>query len=166
MLVPVLLLLVLAGLARRSWRYERVRPPFKGGKEPPRRTISAAALDRGLADDEFWDGENSVRLLTELHLATAAGFLAIVLAVTAKLLTASGSAHATALGWIALAAGGATMACAVAYLALDSRNALGDALRGTRRSSCSWASPPWSAQVCSPGSSPGARLGRRRNYPG
>ena len=36
-LVPMLFVLLLAGLARRSWRYERVPPPFKGTQEPPRR---------------------------------------------------------------------------------------------------------------------------------
>ena len=130
-LVPMLFVLLLAGLARRSWRYERVPPPFKGEVEPERRKISAAALDGGLAHDRFWDGENSVRALTELHIAVAAGFLAIVLAVTAKMLAAPGSAHVMAWWWIAVAAGGATVVCAVAYLGLEAFDVLSDTLRGS-----------------------------------
>ena len=130
-LVPLLFVVLLAGLARRSWRYERVPPPFRGETPPARRMISAAALDDGLADDRFWDGENSVRLLTELHIAAAAGFLAVVLAVTAKMLTSSGSAHAIAWWWIAVAAGGVTIACVVGYIGLDGFDKLGDRLRGS-----------------------------------
>src|SRR5260370_29930252 len=37
-LVPVLLVLLLAALARRSWRYERVRPPFRAHTPPPTTT--------------------------------------------------------------------------------------------------------------------------------
>ena len=134
-LVPLLFVLLLAGLARRSWRYERVQPPFKGKAEPERRKISATALDDGLAHDRFWDGENSVRLLTELHIAAAAGFLAVVLAVTAKMLTASGSAHAIAWWWVAVGAGGVAVGCAVAYLSLDALDILGDKLGDTLRGS-------------------------------
>lgn len=94
MLVPVLFLLLLAVLARRSWRYEQVRPPFHGQTPPVTRQITASALPGGLAHPEFWDGEDSVKLLTEVHLAAAAGFLAVVLGVTAKLLTGSPSGRA------------------------------------------------------------------------
>src|SRR5580700_9689996 len=87
-LVPVLFLLLLAVLARRSWRYEQVRPPFHGETPPATRQITASALPGGLAHPEFWDGEDSVKLLTKVHLAAAAGFLAVVLGVTAKLATA------------------------------------------------------------------------------
>jgi hypothetical protein len=128
-LVPVLFLLLLAALARRSWRYEAVRPPYRGQAPPESRKITAAALDGGLAHDEFWDGEGSVRLLTGVHIAAAAGFLAIVLGVTAKLLASPGSAHVIALWWIAVGAGGATVACAAGYLGLDAFGALGDTLR-------------------------------------
>jgi hypothetical protein len=128
-LVPVLFLLLLAVLARRSWRYEKVRPPFHGDTEPDTRKITASALQGGLAHPEFWDGEDSVRLLTEVHLAAAAGFLAVVLGVTAKLLTAAGSAHWIALWWIAIGAGGVAMAGAVGYLSLDAVGALTDAMR-------------------------------------
>ena len=88
-LVPVLFVLALLGLARTTWRYEAVRPPYQvtaKRKEKPR-LITAAALKAGLADNEFWDGEGSVKLVTWLHLAVVAGFLAIVLGVTAKALT-------------------------------------------------------------------------------
>jgi hypothetical protein len=128
-LVPVLFLLLLAAVARRSWRYERVPPPFKGEVEPERRKVSAAALDGGLAHDRFWDGENSVRQLTEVHIAAAVGFLAIALGVTAKMLVTPGSAHVIALWWISVVAGGVTMACAIAYVGLDAFDVL--ALRGS-----------------------------------
>ena len=54
---------------------------------------TAAALPAGLADDEFWDGEGSVRLITWVHVAVTGGFLAVVLGVTARALGA-GSPHA------------------------------------------------------------------------
>src|SRR6202041_3157448 len=124
MLVPVLFLLLLAVLARRSWRYEQVRPPFHGETPPATRQITASALPGGLAHPEFWDGEDSVKLLTEVHLAAAAGFLAVVLGVTAKLLTSGGSAHWIAWWWIAIGAGGVAIAGAVGYLSLDALGAL------------------------------------------
>ena len=128
-LVPVLFLFLLAVLARRSWRYEKVRPPFHGETPPDTRKITAAALPGGLAHPEFWDGEDSVRLLTEVHLAAAAGFLAVVLGVTAKLLTGAGSAHWIALWWIAIGAGGVAIAGAIGYLSLDALGGLADAMR-------------------------------------
>ena len=99
-LVAVLLLLVLLGVAVRSWRYEAVRPPYRAADGLPNKRGKAAAdtLVNGLADEEFWDGEGSVRLLTWLHAAAAGGFLAIVLGVTVRAL-AGGSSHASALGW-------------------------------------------------------------------
>jgi len=124
MLVPVLFLLLLAVLARRSWRYEQVRPPFHGETPPATRQITASALPGGLAHPEFWDGEDSVKLLTEVHLAAAAGFLAVVLGVTAKLLTSGGPAHWIAWWWIAIGAGGVAIAGAVGYLSLDALGAL------------------------------------------
>jgi hypothetical protein len=119
-LVPVLFVLALVWLASKSWRYEHVRPPREesAGRRPPARKVTAATLPGGLADDEFWDGENSVRLLTWLHVAVVAGFLAIVLGVTAKALT--GSPHVMALGWIGIGLGGTTIALGVAYVGLDS----------------------------------------------
>jgi hypothetical protein len=122
--VPVLLLAVLWWLARTSSRYEAVRPPYRGQHPGEPRKTTAAALDGGLASDDFWDGKGSVTLLTELHIAVAGGFLAIVLAVTAKAL---GSAHVVAWWWIAIAAGAATVVLAVLFLCLD---ALGK-LRGS-----------------------------------
>ena len=77
-----------------------MRPPYRvtaGHKEEPR-LVTAAALADGLADDEFWDGEGSVKLITWLHLAVVGGFLAIVLGVTAKALTVTGSPHVVARG--------------------------------------------------------------------
>ena len=130
-LVPVLFVLALVWLARTTWRYEAVRPPYRvtaGHKEEPR-LVTAAALADGLADDEFWDGEGSVKLITWLHLAVVGGFLAIVLGVTAKALTVTGSPHVVALGWIAIGLGAATVALGVAYVCLDALDALTDTLR-------------------------------------
>jgi hypothetical protein len=128
-LVPVLFLLLLTVLARRSWRYEQVRPPFHGKTEPKTRKITASALQGGLAHPEFWDGEDSVRLLTAVHLAAVAGFLALVLGVTAKLAAAAGPAHWMALWWIAIGAGGVAMAGAIGYLSLDALGGLTGAMR-------------------------------------
>jgi hypothetical protein len=117
--VVLLLVLALTWLASRTWKYEQVRPPYNV-QTPPRpeaRTVSAAALPAGLADDEFWDGQRSVRLITWLHLAVAGGFLAIVLGVTAGSLT--GSPHVATLGWIAIVLGAVTVALGAGYVALD-----------------------------------------------
>jgi hypothetical protein len=132
-LVPVLLVLALAWLASMTWRYEAVRPPYRvtaERKEKPR-LVTAAALKAGLADNEFWDGEGSVKLVTWLHLAVTAGFLAIVLGVTTKALT--GSPHVIALGWTAIGLGGGTVALGAAYVCLDALGALTDDLRGRLR---------------------------------
>jgi hypothetical protein len=131
-LVPVLFVLALVWLASRTWRYEAVRPPYrvKPEEKKPARKITAAALQAGLADDEFWDGESSVRLITWVHVAVVAGFLAIVLGVTTKALTVTGSPHVMALGWIAIGLAAATVALGVAYACLDALDALTDKLRG------------------------------------
>ena len=129
-LVPVLFVLALVWLASMTWRYEAVRPPYRVTPERKAkpRLVTAAALKNGLADNEFWDGEGSVRLVTWLHLAVVAGFLAIVLGVTTKALT--GSPHVIALWWIAVGLGGATVALGVGYVCLDALDALTDQLRG------------------------------------
>ena len=75
-LVPVLFVLALLWLAKTTWQYEAVRPPYRitaERKEKPR-LVTAAALADGLADNEFWDGEGSVKLVTWLHLAVVARF--------------------------------------------------------------------------------------------
>jgi hypothetical protein len=130
-LVPALLVLALVWLAGRTWRYEAVRPPYrvKPERQEPARKITAAALPRGLADDRFWDGEGSVRLSTAVHVTVVAGFLAIVLGVTGKALTA-GSPHVVALGWAAIGLGAAMVALGVAYICLDAFDALSDGIRG------------------------------------
>ena len=119
-LVPVLLLLALTWLASTTWRYEAVRPPYRVSKpnQDTARMATAAALPGGLADDEFWDGESSVRLITWLHVAVTGGFLAIVLGVTVRALTA-GSPHAALAGWIAIGLGAATVALGAVYVVLD-----------------------------------------------
>ena len=117
--VVVLFVLALTWLASRTWRYEAVRPPYQeeAGYKPKARLFTAATLPGGLADNEFWDGEGSVRLISWLHVGVVGGFLAIVLGVTAKALT--GSPHAAALAWIAIGLGGATVAAGTAYVCLD-----------------------------------------------
>jgi hypothetical protein len=119
-LVVVLFVLALVWLASRSWRYEAVRPPYRveDGQKHKARKAAADTLARGLADQEFWDGEGTVRLLTWLHVAVVGGFLAIVLGVTVRAL-AGGSPDAGALGWAGIALGAAAIALAVAYVCLD-----------------------------------------------
>jgi hypothetical protein len=131
-LVPVLFILALVWLASKTWRYEAVRPPYQvtAERREKSRLITAAALKAGLADNEFWDGEGSVKLVTWLHLAVVAGFLAIVLGVTTKALTVIGSPHVIALGWIAIGLGAGTVALGVAYVCLDAFDAWPDELRG------------------------------------
>jgi hypothetical protein len=118
-LVVVLFVLALLWVARRSWRYEAVRPPYR--EENGQRKARKAAADtlvNGLADQEFWDGEGTVRLITWLHVAVVGGFLAIVLGVIVQALR-GGSPHYSALGWAGIALGAATVALAVGYLILD-----------------------------------------------
>jgi len=131
-LVPVLLVLALVWLASRTWRYEAVRPPYRIEDKPEdqARLVTAAALKDGLADRQFWDGENSVRLITWTHVAVVAGFLAIALGVTVRALSAAGPAHAIAVGWIAIGLGAATVALGAGYVCLDAFEALTDKLRG------------------------------------
>ena len=119
-LVVVLFVLALVGLGIRSWRYESVRPPYRvqDGQKRTARKAAADTLVKGLADQEFWDGGGTVRLLTWLHVAVVGGFLAIVLGVTAGGL-AGGSPQADALGWTGIALGAATIVLAVGYICLD-----------------------------------------------
>ena len=120
MVAAVLLLLVLVEVIRKSFRYEDVRPPYRveDGQDMAR-MVTAAALNADLADDEFWDGGPSVRLLTAVHVAAAAGFLAIVLSVIATALTATGSPHVLVLGQIAIGLGAASIALGGIYICLD-----------------------------------------------
>lgn len=128
--VPALLVLALVWLASRTWRYEAVRPPYRvtDKHKGPARKITAAALGGGLADNEFWDGEGSVRLITAVHVAVTGGFLAIVLGVTTRALTA-GSSHVTALGWTGVGLGAAVVALGACYLGLDAFDAISDRVR-------------------------------------
>jgi hypothetical protein len=119
-LVPVLFVLALTWLASSTWRYEAVRPPYRVSaprKNTPRKA-TAAALPGGVADDEFWDGESSVRLITWVHVAVTGGFLAIGLGVTVRAL-AAGSPHAALAGWIAIGLGAATVVLGAGYVVLD-----------------------------------------------
>ena len=97
-----------------------MRPPYRvqNGRKDTARKAAADTLAKGLADQEFWDGEGTVRLLTWLHVAVVGGFLAIMLGVTVRAL-ADGSPHASVLGWTGIALGTATIALAVGYVCLD-----------------------------------------------
>jgi hypothetical protein len=119
-LVPVLFVLALTWLASTTWRYEAVRPPYRVSepRQDRARTATAAALPAGLADDEFWDGQSSVQLITWVHVAVTGGFLAVVLGVTTRALNA-GSPHAAALGWAAIGLGAATVVLGAGYVAVD-----------------------------------------------
>lgn len=119
-LVPALFVLALTWLASTTWRYEGVRPPYRvsAQRKGTARMATAAALPGGLADDEFWDGDSSVRLLTWVHVAVTGGFLAIVLGVTVRAL-AAGSPHDAFLGWLAIGLGAVTIALGAGYVALD-----------------------------------------------
>jgi hypothetical protein len=119
-LVPVLFVLALTWLASTTWRYEAVRPPYRvsAPRKDRTRMTTAAALPAGLADDEFWDGQGSVELITWVHVAVTGGFLAVVLGVTARALSA-GSPHAAVLGWAAIVLGAATVVLGAGYVAAD-----------------------------------------------
>lgn len=124
--VPVLLLLLaLTYLARRSFRYEAVRPPHRGTTEPPLTSVPAAALPGGLANKDFWDGQVSVFALLRLHLAAAVALLAVVLSVTGQAV-----AGGSGLAWVALAGALAVLGLVVLYVALDSADAVAGPLRG------------------------------------
>lgn len=128
--VPVLFLLALWLLARRSWRYEAVRPPHDKDDPPDDpRPATAASLKEGLADKGFWDGGTSVRLLTWVHIAASAGFLAIVASVTARSVGGGWSAQAIAWWWGGVCLGVAAVTLAVGYICLDACGALTDTLR-------------------------------------
>src|SRR4029077_20103012 len=95
-------------------------PPYRvqdGQSDKPRKA-AADTLVNGLADQEFWDGEGTVRLLNWLHVAAVGGFLAIVLGVTVRALR-GGSPDASPLGWAGIALGAATIVLGAGYLVLD-----------------------------------------------
>lgn len=113
--VPVLVVILLAALSRRSrGRYESVPPPVKGASAPPRALTIAAALDGGLSDKAFWDGEHSVRHAGRRHMAASFAFLALVLAITSKATVSAGHGAVRDLiwWWVAVAGGGAAMTLA------------------------------------------------------
>ena len=125
-LVPVLFVLALVWLASTTWRYEAVRAAVPGrGRAEGRAQAGHGGRAQGRPGRrQFWDGENSVQLITWVHVAVVAGFLAIVLGVTVKALSAAGSAHAIALGWLAIGLGAATVALGAGYICLDALDAL------------------------------------------
>jgi hypothetical protein len=85
MVIPAIVVVLLAVLAKRSRsRYEQVQPPYEGAAPPKRALTVAAALEDGLSDKSFWDGEHSVQHSSTRHVAASVGFVALVLAVTSK----------------------------------------------------------------------------------
>ena len=133
-----------------------MRPPYRvqNGQKDKARKAAADTLAKGLADQEFWDGEGTVRLLTWLHVAVVGGFLAIMLGVTVRAL-ADGSPHASVLGWTGIALGAATIALAVGYVCLDALDTPSMGTPGrpsppwahSPRSSAAWWCTCWSRRV-------------------
>ncbi|HLK02684.1 MAG TPA: hypothetical protein VKU39_22630, partial [Streptosporangiaceae bacterium] len=125
----VLLLLMLAYLARRSVRYEATRPPFHGSTEPPLPSVPACALAGGLADKDFWDGQVSVVALLRLHIAAAIALLGVFLTVTTRALAGPAGQAWDVLYWAALAGALAVLGAIVLYVALDAAGRLPGAAR-------------------------------------
>jgi hypothetical protein len=132
-LVVIGLLALLA--VRTQGRYEAVRPPWRvadsatgstAGRpagstkdlgQPPDRLRKSAA-DRGMADPDFWNSALAVRRMTGAHLGAALGFLAVTFALTART-AAGGPVRGTAWWWVAMVAGGASLAVAVLVVVAD-----------------------------------------------
>jgi hypothetical protein len=87
-----------------------VPPPVKGASTPPRTLAIAAALDGGLSDRAFWDGEYSVRHASRRHTAASFAFLALVLAITSKAIVGAGHGAVRGLVWWWVAVAGAVAA--------------------------------------------------------
>lgn len=121
-LVPVIVLILLAMLARSSrLRYEQVQPPYESDIPPARALTVAAALEHGLSDARFWDGEHSVRHSSIRHIAASTGFLGLMLATTSRDSVAAAAGHATAAGWwwAALVGSAAVLAFVIARTCVD-----------------------------------------------
>lgn len=123
--VPVVVVIFLAVLAARSRsRYEQVPPPYEGASPPPRALTVAAALDDGLSDEKFWDGEHSVQHSSTRHTAASLSFLALVLAITSKNAVVAANSHpnAGAWWWAALIGGSAVVAFVIIRTCIDLRH--------------------------------------------
>jgi hypothetical protein len=123
--VAVVVVILLAALAARSRsRYERVQPPYEGTSPPPRALTVAAALEFGLRDDKFWDGEHSVRHSSTRHVTAALSFLALVLALTSRDSVEAAGHHAYGVGWwwVAVIGSSAAIAFVIVRTCVDFRN--------------------------------------------
>ena len=122
-LVPVLFLLLLAVLARRSWRYEKVRPPFHGETAPPPGRSPRRRCAAGWPTPSSGTARAASGRSPRCTWPRRPGSWPWCWGSTAKLLTSSGTAHWIALWWIAVGAGGVAMAGAVALPRLDALGA-------------------------------------------
>ena len=125
MAVPVIVVVLLAVLAARSRsRYEQVPPPYTGASPPDRALTVAAALEDGLSDEKFWDGEHTVRHSSTRHVAASLGFLAAVLAITTKkaVTAANGQVNAGGWWWAALIGSGGVVAFVIIRTCVDFRH--------------------------------------------
>jgi hypothetical protein len=131
MALPAVAIILLAVLAARSRsRYEQVRPPYRvppQGEDtspPPRALTVAAALEDGLSDEKFWDGEHSVQHSSRRHISASLGFLALMLAITSRdaVVAVTGHVNAAALWWMALIGGGVVVAFVIFRTSVDFRH--------------------------------------------
>ncbi|SNR85501.1 hypothetical protein [Blastococcus mobilis] len=84
-LLPLAAIAILALLTGRSiGRYERVRPPFRGQREPDQLSSSAASANVGLTEPTFWDGQRSAANLGVAHLAAGLAFVALAMVHTVQ----------------------------------------------------------------------------------
>jgi hypothetical protein len=121
-LVPVVVVSLLAVLGRRSrFRYERVQPPYETATPPARALTVAAALEDGISDARFWDGEHSVKHSSIRHIAASIGFLGLMLAITSRDSVVAAAVHANAAGWwwAALAGSAAVLAFVIVRTCVD-----------------------------------------------
>ena len=143
MIVPALVIVLLELLAARSRsRYEQVPPPYRGAKRPPRALTVAAALDKGLSDRQFWDGEHSVWHSAIRHMTASFGFVALMLSITSRNAVTAVHSNVSWVGlwWAALIGSGAVVAFVIIRTCFDFRN------RASRFSdSFAWRFDHWSA---------------------
>ncbi|MFC5828374.1 hypothetical protein [Nonomuraea insulae] len=165
-LVPLLAIGMLAGLSYRSQlRYEQVRPP---GAPDPREPCprSAAGLEGGLRDPDFWNTSPYTRELGRTHLAAGLALLAVLIAYATRS-SLSGQGAVLAWWWPAGVAA-AVLAGAVAAVVPERVNAaahvfgrtlLGGALLALALAALfAWLQPrPGAAQVTGPHELPGLR---------
>jgi len=120
-LVVVLFVLALLLVAKRSWRYEAVRPTVPGAKTASRTSLGRPQRTRSSTEwptREFWDGEGRgppAQLAARRRGRRVSWRSCSVVTVRAL---RGGSPHASAWGWTGIALGAATIVLAAGYLVL------------------------------------------------